>query len=292
MSKVIIELKNINKEYDNFKIENLSLNIKKGYITGFIGGNGAGKSTVIKMMLNLVKPDSGEVLLFGKNYHKHEKEIKRKIGFLFDDHLLYDELTLKQVKSLIKPSYTRWNETIFQHYCKQFKLPLNQKIKTYSKGMKMKASLAIALSHGAELLIMDEPTSGLDPMFRKEFLNILQDIMLDEEKTVLLSTHIMTDLSPIADYITFIDDGNILFSKTLIDIEENYSIVRGPKQLLDRDTETLFHCIKREDSRFEALTIQRKKVEEIFSDDVVIEKASLEDVMYFSEGGPIHDPFN
>lgn len=290
----VIELNNVNKSYDHFKIEDLSWRIRKGYITGFIGGNGAGKSTIIKMILNLLRPDSGEVKLFGMNYLEHEKEIKNKIGFVFDDHLLYEDLTLQQVKSLIKPSYHTWNDELFLQYCDTFQLPLNQKVKTYSKGMKMKATLAIALSHGAELLIMDEPTSGLDPIFRREFLDILQEVMLDGEKTVLLSTHIMTDLAPVADYITFIDEGHILFSKSLLEIEEGYAIVRGSADLLDPDVEQFFCSMNKGESRFEALTIERQKVEQLFrgENEVVIEKANLEDIMYFSKGGSAHAASN
>lgn len=286
----IVELNNVSKSYDHFKIENLSWNIRKGYITGFIGGNGAGKSSVIKMMLNLLRPDSGEIKLFGLDYTTHEKKIKNKIGFVFDDHLLYEDLTLQQIKSLIKPSYQTWNDELFLQYCEDFQLPLNQKVKVYSKGMKMKASLAIALSHGAELLIMDEPTTGLDPIFRREFLDILHDVMLDGEITVLLSTHIMTDLAPVADYITFIDEGQILFSKSILELEEGYAIVRGSSELLDHDVEQFFYSINKKGSQFEALTLEREKVERLFQgvDEIIIEKANLEDIMYFSKGGSAH----
>lgn len=161
----VIEIKHVNKAFDGFRIKDLSLNVKKGFVTGFIGGNGVGKSTTIKLIMNLLQPDSGSVSIFGLNYKEHEKEIKQRIGFVFDENVFYEYLTLAQMKRIIKPAYSDWDDNLFNHYVKTFELPLNKKIKTFSKGMMMKASLTMALSHHAELIIMDEPTSGLDPIF-------------------------------------------------------------------------------------------------------------------------------
>lgn len=281
----VIELKNIYKSYKNFQIEDLSLQVKKGFVTGFIGANGAGKSTVMKVMMNLIRPDSGEVKMFGMDYSKHEKEIKKRIGFVFDDDILYKELTLHDMKKLIAPCYKQWQDSLFREYCDRLELPLNQKMNTFSKGMKMKASLVMALSHQPDLLIMDEPTAGLDPIVRRQFIELLQDVMLDEEKTIFLSTHIISDLAPIADFITFINSGEIVFSKALHEIEEKYAIVRGSLELLDRDTEQYFLSIKRTDVGFEALTSDYQQIKEIFQGKVIVEKANLEEIMYYSKGG-------
>ena len=161
----VIEFSNVNKAFDGFAIKDLSFQVKKGFVTGFVGANGAGKSTSIKLIMNLLQPDSGTVKVFGLSYKEHEKEIKQKIGFVYDENVFYEHLTLIEMKKLIKPMYERWDDELFDSYIKLFQLPLKKKLKTFSKGMMMKASLAIALSHHAELIIMDEPTAGLDPVF-------------------------------------------------------------------------------------------------------------------------------
>ena len=216
----VIELQHIQKSFNGFQIRDLSINVKKGFVTGFIGGNGAGKSTTIKMIMNLLQQDSGTISIFGKSYKEHEKEIKERIGFVYDENIFYENITLKDMKRIIKPAYKKWDDKKFQHFVEQFELPLNKNMKTFSKGMKMKASLAIALAHHAELIIMDEPTSGLDPIFRRELLNILHELMQDEDKTIFFSTHITTDLDRIADYMTFIHKGEQIFTKEFYKLEE------------------------------------------------------------------------
>ncbi|NBJ70292.1 MULTISPECIES: ABC transporter ATP-binding protein [Clostridia] len=281
----VIELQHVHKSFGEFKLTDVSLQVKKGFVTGFIGGNGAGKSTIMKMILNLIQPDSGKVRVFGLDYQTSEKTIKEKIGFVFNDSPFYEELTLQEMKNLIAPCYRRWNDALFHHYCDQFDLPLKQRLKSFSDGMKMKASLAMALSHHAELLIMDEPTTNLDPVFRREFVEHLHEVMLDEGKTIFMATHIMSDLSSLADYITYIHRGEIIFSKGAHELEENFAIVRGGLELLDSDTEQYFLSIKRSDNGFEALTSNYKTVASLFDGEAIIEKANLEEIMYYSRGG-------
>lgn len=233
----VIELRHVNEAFKGFELKDLSISVKKGFVTGFIGGNGVGKSTTIKLIMNLLQPDSGEISLFGLNYKKHEKEIKQRIGFVFDQSIFYENLTLIEMKNLIGPIYKKWDDALFNQYVDMFGLPLKKKLKTFSKGMMMKASLTIALSHHAELIIMDEPTSGLDPIFRRELLDVLRDLMQDGERTIFFSTHITTDLERIADYIIFIHNGQHIFTKEYYKIQEDYAIVKGDINLLDRDTE-------------------------------------------------------
>ncbi|MEW9676976.1 ABC transporter ATP-binding protein [Lentibacillus sp. L22] len=280
-----IELRNVHKSFKSFGIKDLSLQVKKGFVTGFIGANGAGKSTVIKMIMNLLHPDSGEIRVLGMNYKQNEKSIKERIGFVFNDDMLYKELTLRDMKKMIAPCYRRWDDPLFYQYCERFELPLRQNMKSFSDGMKVKAALAFALSHQADLLIMDEPAANLDPIFRRELMELLHDVMLNEEKTIFLSTHIMSDLSSLADYITFIDQGELVFSKGLPEIEAEYAIVRGEVELLDQDTEQYFLSIKRTDSGFEALSANFEAVDELFGYEAIIERASLEEIMYYSRGG-------
>lgn len=283
----VIELRNISKAFNGFRLENLSLDVKRGYVTGFIGANGAGKTTTIKIMMNLLKPDRGEVKVFGLNYQQHEKEIKERIGFVFDNHLFYDHITLKEMKQIIAPAYKRWDERQFHYYVDKFELPLKKRMKSFSKGMKMKASLAFALSHHAELIIMDEPTSGLDPVFRRELLEMLHDLMIKGDKTIFYSTHITTDLDRLADYISFIQNGKLVFTKEFYKIEEEYALVKGSTELLDADTEKEFIAIRKTNTGFEALTANVQAVKRIFGAEVVFEKPTLEDIMYYSKRGEV-----
>ncbi len=284
----VVELKKVTKKFKDFSVGNMDLQVKRGFVTGFIGANGAGKSTTIKMMMNLLKPDAGEVKLFGLDYKTHEKEIKERIGFVYDGNIFYEGLNLKDIKRIVGPAYKRWNDTLFYRYVEQFELPLNKAIKNFSKGMQMKASLAIALSHHAELIIMDEPTAGLDPIFRRELLDLLQELMLDGDRTIFFSTHITTDLDRIADYIAFIQNGQLVFNHSTHDVAENYALVKGGIELLDRDTEKAFVHVHRAPTGFKALTDNIKGVNNIFGDSVVIEQASLEDIMYYFKGGIQH----
>lgn len=281
----VIELKGVHKSFDGFQLKNFSMTVKKGFVTGFIGGNGVGKSTTIKLLMNLLQPDSGTISIFGLNYKDHEKEIKQRIGFVFDENIFYENITLAEMKRIIKPSYSNWDDKLFNHYVQTFELPLTKKIKSFSKGMMMKASLTMALSHHAELIIMDEPTSGLDPIFRRELLDILRDLMQDGEKTIFFSTHITTDLDRIADYITFIHNGEHIFTKEFYKIEEEYAIVKGGMDLLDGDTEQEFIAIRKSAHGFEALTDNKTRIKTIFGEMVLIEKPTLEDIMFYTKKG-------
>ncbi|MDY7430558.1 ABC transporter ATP-binding protein [Bacillus sp. V26] len=281
----VIEFKHVYKSFGDFQLKDISMTVKKGFITGFIGGNGVGKSTTIKLMMNLLQPDSGSISIFGLDHKEHEKEIKQRIGFVFDENIFYAHLTLAEMKEIIRPCYMKWDDRLFNYYVEKFELPLNKKIKSFSKGMMMKASLSIALSHHAELIIMDEPTSGLDPIFRREFLDILHNIMQDGKKTIFFSTHITTDLDRIADYITFIHNGEHIFTKKSYQIQEEYAIVKGGAELLDRDTEQEFISIRKSNAGFEALTANRTRIEDVFGDLVLIEKPTIEELMIYTKKG-------
>lgn len=281
----VIELKHVTKNFDGFALKDFSISVKKGFVTGFIGGNGVGKSTTIKLIMNILQPDSGELKIFGLDYKKHEKEIKQRIGFVYDDGVFYEQLTLLEMKRIIKPSYKNWDDELFNYYIQSFQLPLNKKLSTFSKGMIMKASLAIALSHHAELIIMDEPTSGLDPIFRRELLDILHDLMQDGEKTIFFSTHITTDLDRIADYITFIHNGSHIFTNEFYRIQEQYTIVKGGLDLLDADLEKEFIALRKSNHGFEGLSANKKNVQSLFQNLALFENATLEDIMYYTKKG-------
>lgn len=256
----MLKVKNLTKEFKNFRLKDVSFNLEPGYIMGFIGPNGSGKTTTIKLIMNIFKRDSGSIEIFGRDNIKFEKEIKNRIGFVYDESHFYEDLTIRQMKNIVAPFYTEWNEEIFQKYIKDFSLDDKLKIKKLSKGMKMKFSLSLALSHNADLIIMDEPTSGLDPIFRREILDILYEVIQDENKSIFFSTHITTDLEKIADYITFINDGQIVFSETKDKILESYVIVKGGNELLNSKSRKEFIGIRETNVGFEALTDNKDNI--------------------------------
>lgn len=283
-----IQMQHVSKRYSGFALQDISLSVKKGFITGFIGPNGSGKSTTIRCMMNLVRKDAGSVHIFGRDIARHEREVKQRIGFVYDENYFYDDLTVAEMRKLIAPFYERWDNRQFRAYLEQFEVPERKKIRELSKGMKMKFSLAVALSHHADLIIMDEPTSGLDPVFRREILNILRDFLQDEEKTVFFSTHITTDLEQIADYIAFIYKGRLVFQSDQESLAETYGLIKGPKDLLDSETRKYFVGLRETDNGFEGLTDDLATASRLFREEALVEKASLEDIMYYTARGNGH----
>ncbi|HEX9975264.1 MAG TPA: ABC transporter ATP-binding protein [bacterium] len=278
----VLEIQKLRKNYGDFALQDVSFSLPEGYIMGLIGPNGAGKTTIIKLIMNLIMKHGGKIEIFGKNNLEHEVEIKSRIGFVYDNPNYYEHLNLKQIKNIIRPFYKEWDEKVFLSLADQFELPLKKTIKKFSRGMVMKAAIAIALSHHADLIIMDEPTSGLDPVFRRELLDLLYQLLQSEKKSILFSTHITSDLERIADYITFINHGKIVFSKSKDEVLENYALVKGGNDLLNEETKIWFAGIRKSQFGFEALTDDVKKIKKNFGSDVVIDKANLEDIMYFN----------
>lgn len=278
-----LEIKNLYKDYGDFQLQDISFSLPSGYIMGLVGPNGAGKTTIIKTIMNLIMKDSGEINIFGKDHQTDEVEVKQNIGFVYDNPNYYEHLNLKQLKNVIAPFYKTWDESVFQDLVARFDLPLKKTLNKFSKGMTMKGALAIALSHHADFIIMDEPTSGLDPVFRRELLDILREIMQDENQSILFSTHITTDIEQVADYITFIFDGKVAFSKTKDEITEQFSLVKGGHELLDHDTRKALLGIRNNEFGFEALTDDLTSTRRLFGDQVIYDKASLEDIMYFTK---------
>ncbi|WP_042196838.1 ABC transporter ATP-binding protein [Paenibacillus camerounensis] len=280
-----IRLEHVHKSYGTFALQDISLGIKEGYITGLIGPNGAGKTTLIQMIMGMVRPDRGDVQLFGGQNKEQVPAVKERIGYVSDENIYYEQLTVKQMKKVIAPFYSRWNEDTYVKYQELFRLSPGKKIRDLSKGMKIKFSLAIALSHSADLLIMDEPTSGLDPVFRRELLDLLTEHIQDEKKSILFSTHNTTDLDRIADYIVFVNDGRIVFDEMKEALAEKYLLVKGGKELLDRDTRRLFLGIRESAHGFEGLMGNRAEGERYFKDTAICETPTLEEIMYFSVKG-------
>ncbi|RAW19220.1 sodium ABC transporter ATP-binding protein [Paenibacillus taichungensis] len=283
-----IELRNVTKTYPLFKVDNISLDVKQGYITGLIGPNGAGKSTLIKMIIGLIYPDTGSIKTLGSEMHNQEVNIKQRIGIVSDDCFYYEHLTIHEMRRMIASFYKKWDDKTFNTYLEQFELSPRKKIRELSKGMKIKFSLAVALSHDAELLIMDEPTSGLDPVFRRELLDLLADMIQNETKSIIFSTHITTDLERIADYIMFMNQGKLIFNEVKDDVLERYTIVKGDMDLLDSDTRSQFVGIRETAVGFEGLADNRAEAERLFGNYALLHRPSLEDLIYFTAKGERH----
>lgn len=272
-----LELRGITKTYDKFTLNNVSFSLEQGYIMGFIGSNGAGKTTTIKSILNLIHVDSGEVSVLGKDFRENEIALKQDIGYAFGGVDYYEKRKIKQVSSVVKRFYHNWNETIYDRYMKAFKLDENKRIGELSRGMKVKYELVLALSHEAKLFILDEPTSGLDPVARDQLLEIFQELVEDGEKSILFSTHITTDLEKCADYITFINEGNIVKSDTYEDFIDDYRVIKGNNDLLTQVADVLI-ATKKTRFGFSGL-IKAADYTEI--DGIVSEKPTLDDIMIF-----------
>lgn len=277
MSK-ILEVSGLCKDYNNFHLKNLNFSLEEGCITGFMGKNGAGKTTTIKSILNVIKYNSGEIKFFGKSINRNEKEIKDRLGIVFDNGHFYEELTIAEMKSIIAPAYSRWCEEDFNRYMKEFHLNPKQEISTLSKGMKMKFSLALALSHRAELLIMDEPTSGLDPVVRKQVLEILKDYMRKDGRGVFFSTHITSDLDKVADMLILINKGEIIMQEEKDMLLDSHNLVKGNPKDLNDNNRKLFVNLDVTDYGFTGITKYGAKIRNEM-ENVIIERPTIEDVM-------------
>ncbi len=271
-----IEIKGINKKYAQFELNNVSFSVPCGTVMGFIGENGAGKSTTIKAILGLMKPDSGEITVLGENSQDLSKELKEKIGVVFDGLTFPNTLNAIQLDKVMTGIYRNWSSETFFKYLTRFELPTKKKFRTFSRGMEMRLSIAAALSHDPQLLVLDEPTSGLDPVMRSEILDIFLEFMQDESHSILLSSHITSDLDRIADYITFIHKGKVIFVEERNEMRDKYRIIKcGEEQLALIDKEDIIGMRK---NRFncEVLTTAAEKYP-----DLAVDIPTIDDIMVF-----------
>ena len=274
----ILEIKNLSKKYDGFELKNVNIELPKGMIMGFIGENGAGKTTTIKALLNIIKRDAGEIKIFGLENKENERKIKEDIGVVLDDSFLSEYLNPSDINKIMKNIYKNWDEKLYFKYIEDFKLPKEKISKEYSSGMKMKLKIAVALAHHPKLLILDEPTSGLDPVARNEILDIFQEFIQDEEHGIFVSSHITSDLEHIADYITFINDGEIIFTKTRDELLENYGIVKCSEGQFEKRDKKDYIKYKRHRYEYDVLIENKYEFKKNY-DISVIDKPSLEDIM-------------
>lgn len=274
----LLSVKNINKTYTNFKLSDINIEIPKGTIVGFIGENGAGKTTTIKAILNLINIESGEIKIFGKDHKKDENKIKEKIGVILDNAFFPDNLTAKDINSILKLMYDNWDEQLYNKYLEKFKLPNDKQIKDFSTGMLMKLKIASVLSHKPELLILDEPTSGLDPIARSEILDIFQEFVEDENHSIFVSSHITTDLEQVADYIVFINEGKIILTETKDKIIEDYAVVKCSEEEFNKIDKKDILKHKKNKYNYQVLISDKNKFKKKYNIKT-IDKATLDDIM-------------
>ena len=230
----ILKVENLSKSYEKFHLDNVSFELEEGYIMGFIGSNGAGKTTTLKGILGMIQTESGDVEIFEKNFRDDEISLKQDIAFMMGSSDYYLTRKIKTVTDVIKRFYTNWNNDAYENYLRKFKLDPDKKIKELSQGMRVKYSIALALSHEARFIVLDEPTSGLDPVARDELLEVFQELIEDGKKSILFSTHITSDLEKCADYITFIQNGKIIESCSKDELIDSYRIVNGSESDLSQ----------------------------------------------------------
>lgn len=275
-----IEIKNVTKKYDGFTLNNISFQVPKGSIMGFIGQNGAGKTTTINSLLNIIPIDSGEIKIFGKDHAKDELEIKRNIAAIFDMLPFHEQFNARQISIIMRDIFEEWNQDTFFSYLDRFQLPQKKKFAEFSKGMKMKLQIAAALSHNAHLLVMDEATTGLDPVVRNEILDIFLEYLQNEENSILMSSHITSDLEKIADSVTFIDRGKILLSGYKDEILENHGILKCSKNDYKQIDPADFISARLNDFGAEVMVSDKAAAQNKYS-GLVLDPATLEDIMLY-----------
>jgi ABC-type multidrug transport system, ATPase component len=283
----ILEVNNLVKKYDSFSLKDVSFKVPTGLIMGFIGQNGAGKTTTIKSILNMITPDTGSINLFGLDNRINTKQINEQIGVVLDVPFFVDEWNINDVENALSPFYSQWEHQKFTELLNRFGIDKKKKINELSRGMKVKLMISVALSHNAKLLILDEPTSGLDPVARDELCDLLSDFVSDETNSVLFSTHITSDLEKIADYITFIFDGQIIFTGLKDDFLEKYLIIKGGLDEITAEQKEAIIGFREHQTGFEGM-IEATHANKL-PKTLLFERPTLEEIIVFMNKGGKHN---
>ncbi len=273
----ILQVENLTKQYPDFTLDHVSFSVPKGTIMGLIGENGAGKSTTINAILDLINKDDGTVAFWGQELSS-SKQIKENIGVVFDGINFYETLTPAKVGKISSAAYKQWDEHLYKEYLKRFQLPVDKEIKTLSKGMKMKLCIAVALSHKPKLLILDEATSGLDPVMRDDILDIFLEFVQDANHSIMMSSHISTDLEKVADYITFIHQGKVIFSKRKDELRYHYGIIRCGAAVFDQIDKEDVLAYRKEDYQWNVLVAEKEKAKRKYK-NAVVDDATIDDIL-------------
>lgn len=282
--KNILEIENITKKYESFTLDNVSFNCPEGKIMGLIGANGAGKTTVIKSILNIIRLDGGNVNVFGKDYGYLSRSEKESIAVVFDENNLPDHLSSKEINNIFKRIYQNWDENLYWYYLNRFEIPAKTPIRDMSKGNKVKINLAVALAHHPRLLILDEITGALDPMMREEILKLFLEFVRDTKNSILFSSHITTDLDKIADSITFINRGHVVFCKEKDDLINNYKIARCNDMIFETFQKKGIIAYRKSEEGVDFL-LDRHNEDMLDCNEIEIKETNIEDLMLiFAKG--------
>ena len=280
-------LQDVEKKFEGFHFGPMTFSVPKGCIVGYIGENGAGKSTTIKLLLGMIRSDAGKIRLLGRETAQMQKEEKQQIGCVFDDLYLPGVMTVKNAEVFHRGLYGEaWQKDTFYALVKRFHLPENRTIRQYSRGMRMQLGMALALSHGANLLLLDEATSGLDPVIRDDVLDLLLDFMQQEDHTVLISSHILSDIEKVADYITFIHKGKLIFTQDKDTLIDNYGIISCGAAVFDTINKSEVIAYRKEDYQFKVLVYNRTKAAKQYP-NAIVSPATIEEIMLFYIKGEI-----
>ncbi len=283
-----LEIKDLRKEYKGFALDGVTFSVPSGHIMGLIGPNGAGKTTVVKLIMNLIRRDAGEIRVFGLDNLRREAEIKSRIGFVYDVPRFPEDLRLETIASATAAFYDRWDWDRFQSLLDEFRVPARRVFKKLSHGQRMQFSLALALAHDADLILMDEPTAGLDPVFRLDLLTKLRAFVQDDRKTVLFSSHITSDLERAADFVTFLDRGRVVLAGAKDEILENWGVVRATGETLRPEDVPAARGHRRTDFSLEVLTSDLPAARRAALPGAALDRASLEDIMILLSRGNSH----
>ena len=275
-----IEIKGLTKKYDGFTLDDISFDVPKGSVMGFIGQNGAGKTTTIKAIFNIISRDAGTIKVLGLDNIENEYEIKEDVAAVFDELPFHEDFNAKQISIVLSSVFKNWDNEKFKELLTRFALPEKKKIKQFSKGMKMKLQIATALSHDAKILIMDEATTGLDPVVRNEILDIFREYLQDGERSILMSSHITSDLEKISDCVTFIDKGKILLSGYKDDILDTHGLLKCSKADYENIDKEDIISARITDFGVDAMVSDREMCNKKYS-GAVIDKTTLEEIMLF-----------
>lgn len=283
MSENCLTVRNVTKRFPKFSLNNLSFVLPKGYIMGLVGSNGAGKTTTIKLILNMLEKEQGDISVFGFDSVENERKIKQNIGVVFDTSFFVEEWTISDTEKALSPFYDEWSQKTFTVMLDKFQLSRKMKIGSLSRGMQMRLMLAVAFSHNAKFLILDEPTSGLDPLARDGLLEMLQDYIRDGERSVLFSTHITTDLERVADYITVLEYGKLVFTGSTEDLLQDYYLIKGTPDELTQDLNNRIIGLRQTAMGFEGLI---KADESNHYKGYVLDTPTIDDIVVcISKGG-------
>ncbi len=282
----MLELKGVSKDYVGFSLKDINLTIPKGCVMGLVGENGAGKTTIMKIILNEINKKTGSIKIMGLDHIQKEKEIKEQLGVVWDDSFLSEYLTPIAVGKIMKNFYKNWDEKLYEQYLQTFQLPKNKMIKEFSSGMKMKLKIITAMSHHPQLLLLDEPTSGLDPVVRYEILDIFREFITDEQKAILISTHITSDLEHLADYITFVKNGQIILSKEKDILLEQYGIYRCTKEEFEKIENQDYVYYKKNKYEYDVL-VEDKQIFQRKYQVEALDKPTIEEMMIICSKGEV-----